>query len=65
MTISDDVLTLLCVCADAASLLGGSQVKTYSCSEFTQKVPCSALSAPPPPANWTSKVCDVACGMPC
>ncbi len=32
------------------------QVKTYSCTEFTAKVACSELSAPPPPANWTSQV---------
>lgn len=28
-------------------------VKVFSCREFTQKVACSALSAPPPPGNWT------------
>jgi hypothetical protein len=31
-------------------------VKAYSCAEFSQRVPCGLLSAPPPPANWTSSV---------
>ena len=31
-------------------------VKAYTCAEFSQRVPCGLLSAPPPPANWTSNV---------
>jgi hypothetical protein len=42
----------LALCAHAGVRL---QVKTYSCAEFSQKVACSSLSAPPPPANWTSQ----------
>jgi hypothetical protein len=51
----DQYVTLTPVDAGGA-LASPITVKAYTCAEFSQRVPCGMLAAPPPPANWSANM---------